>query len=245
MIGHSQPHFRRSERHSWRSKPSFTVWSSESSFIPRVQSHHIFNLAFKAISQPIIQSHHFLLIRHLEPHSQHLELSFSFHSVFRATLLAFRIVIFFQFSIQGQSYHSKPLSSVLGVQSHVFSLAFRATIFFNLAFRAVSSFWHSESLSRFPFRATIFLQFWHSELSCILIQAFRVTVFPPFGVQSCFSPTLSSLVMAPGIPNHWHCTSCLHDFTFVLIFLTSLPRAYRLFIAFFQASPSPAHDIVH
>ena len=66
MIGYSLPTFQ-------RSKPQFTIRNSESSFIPRVQSHHIFCLTFRSISQSVIQSHHFSLVRHSELHSQHLE----------------------------------------------------------------------------------------------------------------------------------------------------------------------------
>ena len=117
--------------------------------------------------------------------------------MFRATLLAFRVVILFYFSIQSHSYHSEPLSSVLGVQRHVFSLAFKTTIFFSLAFRVVSSFWHSEPLSSLAFGATI---------------------FPPFWRLGPFSSALSFRVMAPNIHIHWHCTSCLHDFASVLGF---------------------------
>ncbi|KAL6335692.1 hypothetical protein AAG906_032884 [Vitis piasezkii] len=72
--------------------------------------------------------------------------------VFRVTILSsltFRAIILSWSGIHShlfgvQSYvpsvqSCQPLSSILGVQSHVFSLAFRATIFFSLAFRAVSS----------------------------------------------------------------------------------------------------------
>ena len=45
-----------------------------------IQSHHIFSLAFRAITQPCIQSHHFPLVWRSGPHSQHLE------------FLAFRVV---------------------------------------------------------------------------------------------------------------------------------------------------------
>ena len=63
-----------------------------------------------------------------------------FSLVFRATFSAFRVVIFFQFSIQSHPCYLKPLSSILGVQSRIFSLVFRAIIFFSLAFRVMSSF---------------------------------------------------------------------------------------------------------
>ena len=184
MIGDSSPHFRRLKRHSQHLKPSFTVWILEPSFIPRVQSHHIFNLAFRAISQPIIQSRHFPLVWRSEPHYQHLELSFSFSSVFKATLLVFGIVIFFQFSIQGRSYHSEPFPLVLDVQSHVFSLAFQPPS---------SSIWRSEPCLRFgiqnhrstqysvpPFLFSFGIQsfrvysFKHLESSSFIILAFRV-----------------------------------------------------------------------
>ena len=184
MIGDSSPHFRRLKRHSQHLKPSFTVWILEPSFIPRVQSHHIFNLAFRAISQPIIQSRHFPLVWRSEPHYQHLELSFSFSSVFKATLLVFGIVIFFQFSIQGRFYHSEPFPLVLDVQSHVFSLAFQPPS---------SSIWRSEPCLCFgiqnhrptqysvpPFLFSFGVQsfrvysFKHLESSSFIILAFRV-----------------------------------------------------------------------
>ena len=70
---------------------------------------YFFNLAFRDISQLGIQSHHFPLVQRSELHSQHLELSYSFSSVFRATLLAFRVVIFFQFNIQSYLLHFRCL----------------------------------------------------------------------------------------------------------------------------------------
>ena len=51
-----------------------------------------------------------------------------------------------------------------------------------------------------------------------------------FYVQSHFSSTVSFRVTVLGIHIHWHCTSNLHGFALVLILLTSLPCAYRLFI---------------
>ena len=118
MIGYSLPTFR-------RSKPQFTIRNSESSFIPRVQSHHIFSLTFRSISQSVIQSHHFPLVRHSELHSQHLE------------FLVFRVVFLFQFGIQ---------SHIPSIQSHL-SLLVRCSkphyqhlgllFSFNLAFRVI------------------------------------------------------------------------------------------------------------
>ncbi|RVW49155.1 hypothetical protein CK203_087479 [Vitis vinifera] len=60
---------------------------------------------------------------------------------FKAIILSWPGIHSHIFSVQSYvpSIQSWPLSSVLGVQSHVFSLAFRATIFFSLTFRAVSS----------------------------------------------------------------------------------------------------------
>ena len=163
-------------------------------------------------SQFGVQRHHSITIghslppfRHSEPHSQHLELSFSFSSMFKTALLAFRVAIFFQFSIQSHSYHSKPLSSVLSVQSHVFNLAFRAVILFNLAFRTVVRT-HYDILSHF--------------LS--------------FGVQSRSSLALSFRIIAPNIHIHWHCISftILHSSSFsssrYLVLIGSSSCSYRL-----------------
>ena len=90
----------------------------------------------------------------------------------------FRIV-----GLQISLWHSEPQFSFISVQSHSF-YQFQS-------FRAVSSFWHSESLSSLTFNVIFFLQFWRSELSCILIQAPRVIIFPPFDIQSHFPPALS------------------------------------------------------
>ena len=196
-----------------RSEPSFTFRCLKPSFLHSlalgsivhsqafraicqlgIQSHHIFSLAFRAISQPSIRCHHFPLVRRSEPHSQHLELSLSFSSVFRATLLAFRVAIFFQFSIQSHSYYLEPLSSVLGVHSHVISLTFRVIIFFILAFGAI-----------------VLLGIRCRHLPLVLV--FGVVVhthsdilshFLSFGVQSCVSSALSFIVMAHDIHIHWH-----------------------------------------
>ena len=92
----------------------FTVWHYDRAFIDIFSAFRVTFLAFKA---------------------------FIFFSLaFRATFLAFRFVVFFQFSIQIHSFYLELLSSVLGVQSRVFSLAFRAIISFSLAFRVVFSF---------------------------------------------------------------------------------------------------------
>ena len=99
---------------------------------PPFFSSSTFRATFLAFRVPSIQSYLSLLVRNSEPHSQHLESSFSFSSVFKATLLAFRIAIFFQFSIQSHSYHSESLSSVLGVQSCVFILTFKAIVWLGI-----------------------------------------------------------------------------------------------------------------
>ena len=88
----------------------------------------------------------------------------------------------------------------------------------------MSSIWNLKSSSS---------SIWRSKPLCILIQAFRVTIFLHLGIQNHFSSAISFRVIAPSIHIHWHCTSYLHNFTFVLIFLTSLPYAYRLFIMLF------------
>ena len=86
------------------------------------------------------------------------------------------------------------ISSQFGLQSHVFSLAFRAILV--QVFRATISFQfgiqsqcpftvqHSELYS---WRSETSFIVWSSEPLCILIQAFRVTIFPPFDIQSHFS----------------------------------------------------------
>ena len=51
-----------------------------------------------------------------------------------------------------------------------------------------------------------------------------------FDVQSHFSSVVSFKVTVLGIHIHWHCTSDIHGFALVLILLTLLPCAYRLFI---------------
>ncbi|RVW27089.1 hypothetical protein CK203_098947 [Vitis vinifera] len=99
--------------------------------------------------------------------------------------------------------------------SSLHSLTFRATIF--------SQFGCSEppfpSQLDFQSHHSIMIRrlsppFWHSKL----YSAFRVTIFPHFGVQSRFSLALSFKVTAPNIHIHWHCTSYIRDFAFVLGF---------------------------
>ena len=128
--------------------------------------------AFKSMSPVWHLESSSSLVWHLEP-CLHLCIQShcpTWHSVPPSLVQAFKAI---SYSFR----HSKPLSSILGIQIHVFSLTFRAIIFFSLAFKVVSSFWHSESLSIQAFRVTMFLQFWRSELSCILIQAFRASLF--------------------------------------------------------------------
>ncbi|KAL6312565.1 hypothetical protein AAG906_005982 [Vitis piasezkii] len=91
--------------------------------------------------------HHFSLMTSSRPSrltfGPHLRLMFkvtilsSFNA--RAIILSWRAFIAIFWRRATFLAFELPLSSILGVQSHVFSLAFRATIFFSLAFRAVSS----------------------------------------------------------------------------------------------------------
>ena len=157
-----------------------------------------------------------------------------------------------------QFWQSEPPSCLrFGVQSHHshYNSVFKATISSQLR-RSESPFtvWISEPLSLFNFglqshyfflvlifEVTISSQFGHSEPLSLFNLTFKVVVhthsgifeslsFLFFDVQSHFSSALSFRVIAHGIQFHWHCTSYLHDFAFVLVFLTSLPCAYRLFI---------------
>ena len=177
-----------------------------------------------------------------------------FYLMFRVTSSVLHLEPCFQFGVQSHDFsmtfgvaspiwRSKP-HLLFGIQSHYLLLTFRAFIFFSLAFRVVSSFWHSEPLFSLAFSATIFFWFQRLESLCILIQVFRVTIFPHFDVQSHFSSALSFRVIAFNIHIHWHYKSCLHDFAFVLIFLTLLPCTYHFFTMFFYTSPSTAHDLV-
>ena len=183
------------------------------------RSHHRFSvLAFRAIIVLSfgIQSHHLFSVWHSEPSSL---LSYSVQSRHIFSVTTFRVVLLslafkVMSSILGvQSHSSLPVS---GIQSHYLSIVWRlepSSYVFSLAFRVMSSVLGVQSY--------------------VFSLAFRVTIFPHFGIQTHFSLVLSFRVITLGIHIHWHCTSCLHDFTFVLIFLTSLPCAYRLFIMLF------------
>ena len=139
-------------------------------------------------------------------------------------------------------------------------------IILNLTFRDVSSqLWHLEPSSllnydvqscssqfdvqrcqflNYNLQSLHLLQFGIQSHCAYSFRHFELPHFLFFGVQSHFSSSLLFRVIAHSIYIHWHCTSCLHDFTFIFIFLTSLPCAYRLFIMLFWTSPSPTHDIV-
>ena len=103
----------------------------------------------------------------------------------------------------------------------------------SLAFRDMSSFWHLEPSFHLAFGATIFLQFWRSKLSCILIQAFRVIIFPHFGVQSHSSSPLSFRVMTPDIPIHWHYASTFMVLCSSLVF----PHLVTLYLSLIHHVP--------
>ena len=128
----------------WHSKPLLSLAFKATIFLQfGVQSH-----------VPSIQSCPFLLVWRSEPHCQHLGLPFSFSLAFRVILTI--LSHFHQFRCS-ESYPQ------FGIQT---------IIFFSLAFRVVSSFWHSKHLSGLAFGAAIFLQFRRLELLCILIPTF-------------------------------------------------------------------------
>ena len=189
----------------------------------------LFNLAFKAtiISQLQHSEPHFQLW-HSQPHFQ-----FSIQNCCLFLVTTFKAAISSQLRRLESSFtiwRSEPLSLLsFGTQSHhLFSVwAFKASIFFQFGIQ-----------SHYLFLVMTFKVIMHTHSG---IQSHH---FPHFSVQSHFSSTLSFRVIALDIHIHWHCTSCLHDFTFVLIFPTLLPCAYRLFIMSFQISPSIVHDIV-
>ena len=113
-----------------------------------------------------------------------------------------------------------------------------------------SSVWHLESCLRFGFqshhptrhlvlpssfsfniRSCHAYSFWHFKSPSFLI----------FGIQSRFSSTMSFRVTAPDIHVHWHYTSYLHGFAFVLSL--SSPH-YIVLVAYSSCSsklPIPLH----
>ena len=122
---------------------------------------------------------------------------FQFGVQSRIFSLAFRSTI--SFSVWRSELHLQ-----LGVQSHhPFSImAFRAFIFFSLAFRVASPTWHSESLSllNYGIQGLYLLQFGVQRR--IFSLAFRATIFFQFGVQN----RISSLAFRVTIPSQLWCS---------------------------------------
>ena len=229
MIGYSLPPFRRSE-------PSFIVRNSKSSFIPRVQSHHIFSLIFRAISQSVIQSHHFRLVWRSEPHSQHLELSFSFSLAFRATFLAFKVFFLFQFGIQSHITSIQDCHFLLVQHSESF-LPFKATF---INFRRSESClhfdiqshcptWHSMPPSSFSFgiQSCRAYSFRHLESPSFLFLVFRV-IFP----QPCHSQSWLLAFMFTGIAHLAFTILCSSSFSSprYLVLIVCSSRSSRLLL---------------
>ena len=211
-----------------QSRCSFLVWCLEPSFVffqfdiqshhvflPFVVQSHVFILAFR-VTSPVWHSELHLIVWRSKPHLQ-----FSVHS--HIFSLAFIAMYFFSLAFKAitclsSTRYSEPYLQ-FNIWSHCFSFAFRAASslwrsdslfvlvwhlepshFFCSTFRAMSSIWHSKPLLIQAFDATIFLQFWRSELLCILIQAFRVTIisfllaFKSFS-SPCYLVTLCLLLV--------------------------------------------------
>ena len=157
---------------------------------------------------------------------------------FKAIFSNFRRSGSFLSSVLGvQSHSSLP---VLDVQSHHVSivghlepsssLVWRLELCLHFGIQSICPVQHSVPPSSFSFdvQSCCAYSFRHFESPSFLI----------FGFQNhFFFSALSFRVIALDIHIHWHCTSCLHDFTFVFIFLTSLPCAYRLLIMLFLDFP--------
>ena len=193
LVWHSEPLFFQLQR----SQPHYLVWRSEPLFVS--------SLAFKATMflQFNIQSHHIPSVRRSEPYFSLafkvvVCFQFSIRSHHISSLWAFRVAssvkrseslfIFsstFRAIISPLVWPSKPYFH-FGVQSRIFSLAFRVIVcfqfdiqshyvflpfgiqsrIFSLAFKVVFLVWILELLfvSRSTFRAIISLSIWHSEL---------------------------------------------------------------------------------
>ena len=236
-----------------------TVWRSESLFPLGIQS-RCFRLAFIAIVLAWhLESPHHLLIG-LSVQSHYLFLSFGVQSHHLFSILAFKATIpsHFQRSELFFVYSSTFIAIVplfqFGIQSCIFILAFKATetfqfgiqnhhLFFDLAFRAASSFWCLEPLfaSSSSFIAIIPL-FQFGVQSRIFILAFRAVVcflfdiqshhlFFPFDVQSCiFISTFKT------ISSVWHSEPLfVFGSTFRAVF--SVWRSESLFILVRHSEP--------
>ena len=186
----------------------------------------VFSSTFKTIILPLfwrseppsllsygVQSHHLFAVWRLEPPSllSYDGQSRPSQSGVRSCIfsLAFRAIVCFQFNIQ-----SHYVFFSFGVQSRVFSLAFKV----------VSSLWHLESLSSLAFDATIFLQFWCSEPLCILIQAFRVTIFPRHSESQLLTFIFTGISYLAFTILHQSSFSSPHYF----VFIASSPCSSRL-----------------
>ena len=189
-IEHSLPSFRHSEPHSLHSESSFIVWSSESSFIPGVQSHHILGSVFRAT---------FLAFRVLK-----FRVAFLFQFGVQSHIASIQGCHFLLVQRQSHSYHSEPLSSVLGVQSHVFNLEF------NLEFRATSLVQRSEPHFHFGIQSHHLLLIWYSEPPSLL----------SFGVRCHHLP----LVLTFRAVMHTHFDIQSHNFSSILAFKAILPQ---------------------
>ena len=207
----------------WRSKSSFIVWHSEPSYLQFGVQSCIFSFAFKAIGQLGIQSHHISLVRRLEPHSQHIELSFFLvrNSKSSSSLQAFIVISPTQlFRVTVLIRRSKPLPQFrrqshlpqFGVQSY-FPQFRRSKL--PCSFQAFRATWLSLGIqSHLP-------QFRRSDPSC-LVQAIRAT-FLVLGIQSHF---LSLGVQSPlpqlGIQSHFFRYRCSEPFVLVQAFRSTL-----------------------
>ena len=117
------------------------------------------------------------------------------------------------------------ISFHLGVQSH-WTHSFRpcdSFLFFSFGIQSRFSypFMHFKSPSFFSLAFRVVVHIRSGTLSC------HLCMFSTFKV---ISPQLYHSESVSSIHIHWHCTSCLHGFAFILTYLTSLPYAYRLFI---------------
>ena len=151
-----------------------------------------------------------------------------------------------QFGIQTHCPHLGIQShrSHSSVQSHRFFVVWRSRpwfqfniqghyIFFNLTFRVAFSFWCSESsfVSSLAIRAIIpFLHFGVQNRCLSLVWRSEPHVHSDVQSRYSFSVWRIEPLFHFGIQSHRIFSLALHGFALILIFLTSLPRAYRLFV---------------
>ena len=126
----------------------------------------------------------------------------------------------------------EPSHFQFGIHSRIFISTSRAIAFSVRCLEPHFSFgiWELFFIPIHAFWVTIFLSFGIQSHCTYSFRHLKSPSFLVFDVQSHFSSAVSFRVIAPGIRNHWHCTSYLHGFALVPIFLTSLPCAYCLFI---------------